>query len=121
MNIRIAILATFASTLTMAQVDTAKANYSDTVATKVFAKAAGIRPEQTIVLAQSTINTSRSNIKHPSKKAGSNEANTAMGDVLTTRGRVQKGSGNGGIPVTQSGSENGNRPITQSGSGNTRK
>jgi len=125
MNIRIAILAVFASTLAMAQADTAQANYSDTAAAKNFAKAADVGAKPTIVLAQSIISTSRSNIKRPSKKAGSNDVNSALGDVSITRGKLPKnnsgGLGNSGpanapVNTSRSNKKHPTSTVLQSGS-----
>lgn len=67
MKIRIAVLAAYASTLALAQPSYAAASNANYLSAKTDAKL-----EPLIVLAQSApISTSRSNIKHPSKKAGS--------------------------------------------------
>lgn len=111
MNIRIAIIAACAGTLALTQADSAQANYSVASGPKTLVGIAGVGQEPAIIVAQGApISTSRSNIKHPSQKAGpakpkkvlpsapistsrsntkhpskSNEADSALSAVSTTR------------------------------------
>jgi hypothetical protein len=91
MTRRIGLLAACASTLVLMQADLAQAGYGALPGSRVPARTAETGPEPAIVLAQSAIVTSRSNIKRPTKAA---ERNSALGAVSTTRGRtLQPGAG----------------------------
>jgi hypothetical protein len=84
MAMRFAILAACANMLVLTQAGGAQAGYSAAPPSRgaVSTSAAGL--ERATVLAQSVISTTRSNIKRPTKAA---EANSALGQVSTTRGR----------------------------------
>jgi hypothetical protein len=84
MTRRIGLLAACASTLVLLQADLAQAGYGALPGSRVPARTAETGPEPAIVLAQSAIVPSRSNIKRPTRAA---EANSALGQVSTTRGR----------------------------------
>ena len=96
MTIRIAILAACAGTLALTQPDIALANYSAASDSGGPASSTAAGAEPVIVLAQSAIVTSRSNITRPSKRA---EGNQAMGDVSTTRGRKVQPAKTGKDPI----------------------
>lgn len=99
MNIRIAILAACAGTFALAQADVAQANYSAASGSKTLVKIADVGSEPAIVVAQgAAIITSRSNIKHPSQKAGPVKPKKVLPSaaINTSRSNIKHPSKTGG-------------------------